>query len=666
MRTCVLFLVLLVNPAGKAQDLVDSVRALVLNAGNDSAKTMTYFVLAHNYYGMPAKALEIASDMTDFCEKIKNKKDKAFCLRKIGIVYHQLNFFDKSLEYTFRSAKLFDELNDRDGLGNCYNNIANSYKSKGELTNDNMLFDRAIEYHEKCIAIRNELNDSNNVKNSYNNLALVYMAKKEYDKAIEYLTIPYEFFKRIKTDPNGIDMTSTNLGDAWLRKAKAERKPEYFRKSLAYFTERLNSYREGAPAENYAVALQKVGDIYLETGQADRALDYLLRAHKMNTDLGDMLGLSSTALLLSSLYQVKGDYKLSNEYLNVHLNAKDSLLNQRNKSNADQLQAIYQASQKDKEIEKLNNDKKLKDAELNRQRTIIFSSVGGLLLILLLGFVLLSRYNLKKKANHQLSKAYEKIELKNRQITDSINYAKRIQSAILPPSETIEQKLNNFFIFYRPRDIVSGDFYWYSNHNGKLFFVVGDCTGHGVPGALMSMIGNTLLNEIINQKNISDPGTILEHLHAGVTAALRQQDTDKLSQDDGMDVTVCCIDENNPMVLKYATANHSLFVKNSTGLAEFKGDIYSIGGNFDNAAKKFSTHSITLEKGDFIVLSTDGYYDQFGGENNRKFLVSRFEKLLVNTDLSKENVAESFRLAIDDWKGEGRQTDDILVAGFSV
>ncbi|MBA3663168.1 MAG: SpoIIE family protein phosphatase [Bacteroidetes bacterium] len=477
--------------------------------------------------------------------------------------------------------------------------------------------------------------------------------------------IPYAYFKEMRTDANGIDMTTTNLGDAWLRKAKAEHKVEYFRKALSYFHERLKVYPDKT-AKNYAVALEKTGDIYSETGEPEKALVNLLKAYFMYKELGDLVGQSSSALLLSDLYEKKNDYKRSQEYLKLYSYAKDSLLNQRTKSNADQLQAIFQTSQKDKEIEKLNNDKKLKDAELNRQRTIIFSSVAGLLLILLSGFVLLSRYNLKKKANQQLGKAYEKIELKNRQITDSINYAKRIQSAILPPLNIIEQKLNHFFVFYQPKDIVSGDFYWYSNHQEKTFFVIGDCTGHGVPGALMSMIGNTLLNEIINQKNILDPGCVLDHLHRGVSLALRQQGQDQLSQDDGMDLTLCCIDEKKPGILQYATANHTIFIKSKNTLKELKGDIHSIGGNFDNVEKKFTTHTATLEKDDFVILSTDGYYDQFGGNNNRKFLISRFEKLVLSTDLSAKNATAEFKKAIEEWRGETRQTDDILVAGFSV
>ncbi|HSY61945.1 MAG TPA: SpoIIE family protein phosphatase, partial [Cytophaga sp.] len=345
---------------------------------------------------------------------------------------------------------------------------------------------------------------------------------------------------------------------------------------------------------------------------------------------------------------------------------KDSLINEKNSNSIEEMQVLYKSSQKDKEIDKLNSEKIVKDAELSRQRTIIFSTIGAVLSILVLVLVLWSRYNLKKRANQELGDAYKKIELKNQQITDSINYSKRIQSAILPPTELISQHLKNFFIYYSPKDIVSGDFYWFSEQNNRLYFIVVDCTGHGVPGALMSMIGNTLLNEIINQKKITEPGEILNQLNKGVKNSLRQSGSDMISQDDGMDVSVCCIDKKNPKVLHYACANHSIFVKTNNEVTELTGDIFSIGGDFGASIKTFENKTHPLEYGSFVVMSTDGYYDQFGGERDSKYLISRFEELILKSDLTGTTVAEEFDKVLLDWKGLQKQTDDILVAGFMI
>jgi len=180
------------------------------------------------------------------------------------------------------------------------------------------------------------------------------------------------------------------------------------------------------------------------------------------------------------------------------------------------------------------------------------------------------------------------------------------------------------------------------------------------------MIGNTLLNEIVNQKDIVEPGEILNQLNKGVKHALRQGGSDNISQDDGMDVSVVCIDKKNPSVLKYACANHSIFVKSNGKVTELTGDIYSIGGDFGKMEKTFENKTHKLEPNSFIVMSTDGFYDQFGGQKNSKFLISRFEELILTTDLEKNNAADAFDKALNAWTGEHRQTDDILVAGFRV
>lgn len=665
MKKILSFLLIILSAFAIAQT-EDSLRLRLKKSTSDSAKTITYYELANSLRNTPSKAMGVISEMVTYSEKIKQKKDKALCYRKIGVLYHHLHHFDKALEFYYLSAEIFDELGDKDGLAGCYNNIANAFQNKGDISKDKAMLMRAIEYHEKCMAIRRELNDTITIKNSYNNIALAYILLEDYDKAIEYLKDPYEYFTKIAHDPNGVDITTSNLGEAYLGKGLKTKKPEYLRKALAYFTDRLNSYSGHGPTENHAIILQRCGKIYFELGQWDRAKEATLAAHTMFTEMDNELGLSQTSYQLSELFAARNDHKTAIEYLHMHLQYKDSVTNRTSRVNAEQMQIMYESTKKDKEIETLNHDREIQNIEINRHRNFLITAIAIILLILLLAFVLLSRYNLKKKANTQLSKAYQHIEQKNKQITDSINYAKRIQTAILPPTELLQKEFKNFFVYYQPKDIVSGDFYWFHRHNGARYFIIGDCTGHGVPGALMSMIGNTLLNEIILQKNITDPGKILEQLHSGVISSLRQQGYDAGSQDDGMDVSVCVLRDSEPNVLHYATANHSIFVKSQNNVKELSGDIFSIGGGFDSGERKFESRSEVLNDASFVVLSSDGYYDQFGGEKNSKFLVSRFETLIKELDLNSTDTSLNFKNAIEEWKGEHKQTDDILVAGFAV
>ncbi|MGZ3930168.1 MAG: SpoIIE family protein phosphatase, partial [Bacteroidia bacterium] len=634
---------------------------------NDSLKSVAYISLTYAYKTEPTKILDIAAEMAAYAETITSKKMKALWLRKIGAVYHKQNLYDKALEYGLQSASIYEELNDKAGLASCFNNIGNAYAGKGTLTGDKILLDRSIEYHLKCMQIRKETGDTLLLRNSYNNIAIGYMEKKEIKKALEYLNIAYKEYSKSPRDENGLEMVTLNMADAYLELGKSEKNPDYFRKSLSLYESQLKKFGDERNPR-YTEALIRMGSIYIAMGDKAKALELLskgMEAAKRTDDKEAMLDASDP---LAELSEQSGDFKKASEYLHLFIALKDSMINESNSKNIEQMQALYQSGKKDREIERLNTDKAIQNEKLNRQRIAIFSTIGGLVLILVLGFVLLSRYNLKKKANRQLSDAYAKIELKNRQITDSINYARRIQNSILPPDQELKRHLSSFFVFYAPKDIVSGDFYWFSKTGGYLFFVVADCTGHGVPGALMSMIGNTLLNEIINQKKIFDPGEILFHLNKGVTTALHQQEK-LLTQDDGMDISICCISENDHTQLKYATANHSLFVKQKSGIRELTGDIFSIGGSIGGQItenhRQFETRGLTLDKGDFVVMSTDGYYDQFGGTHDSKFLVTKFEALILATDLERD-AASAFKQAFESWKGPQKQTDDILVAGFKI
>jgi len=648
-----------------AQHTQDSLREIIKTSENDSIKIMAYTGLCNSYINEPKKALEALSEMNGYCEKIKDERSKALGLRKVGAIYSYLNYYDRALEYTYKAADLFETVNDKNGLAFCYNNIGNFYNYKGEFTGDKRFQERSIEYHLKSIALRDTVKDTVALQMSFNNIGNSYMAFGDYGKALTYYLKSYTMAKRANAI-KPFEMISENMGNCYMRLGAKEMNAGYYKQALYYFTSVMKNYHGNNPSRTYANGFVSIGYIYSKIGNSSLGISYLQKGLAIAKDIDDKSAIKDAAEKLSEAYEKSGEYAKALELMHVYNANKDSLINEKNTSSTEEMQTLFQTSKKDKEIEKLNIEKRITDAEILRQRTIIFSTVGAVISILVLVLVLWSRFNLKKKANLQLSDAYKKIEIKNQQITDSINYSKRIQSAILPPIDLINSKLNNFFIYYASKDIVSGDFYWFSEHENKLFFIVVDCTGHGVPGALMSMIGNTLLNEIINQKNITLPGEILSHLNKGVKHALRQSGSDGISQDDGMDVSICCIDKSNKNTLLYACANHSIFVKSKNAIVELTGDIYSIGGDFGSTEKSFETKTHIIEPNSFIVMSTDGYYDQFGGNNDSKFLISRFEQLILETNLESKDVAAVLEKAHLSWRGLQKQTDDVLVAGFKV
>lgn len=266
--------------------------------------------------------------------------------------------------------------------------------------------------------------------------------------------------------------------------------------------------------------------------------------------------------------------------------------------------------------------------------------------------------------NSSLSAANEEIAEKTRNITSSINYAKRIQDALLPQLEVVKKGFPESFIFFRPRDIVSGDAYWYGEKDDYYIFACIDCTGHGVPGALMSMIGNTLLNQIINIRGIIDPGRALNQLHSGVRKALKQDIEDSRSRD-GMDLALIAYNHRSKELL-YSGANRPLLIIDpSGGWQEIKPTKFPIGGMQKEDERNYETHKFYVQNGTVIYLSTDGYADQFGGPANRKFMKKHLRQIFLDNFDKDMQVQESIlNKALTDWMGDHNQIDDILVTGF--
>lgn len=314
-------------------------------------------------------------------------------------------------------------------------------------------------------------------------------------------------------------------------------------------------------------------------------------------------------------------------------------------------------------IVELANAKKLialQKLQLDTQRKLLFLSVCCLVLLSAFLFIFFFHYKEKKSINVLLKE-------QNKKITDSINYAKRIQQSILVPENEIQKILPRSFIYYQPRDIVSGDFYWFSQVDNKIIIAAVDCTGHGVPGAFMSLIGNTLLNEIINEKGVTDPASILNLLHLNVLKALHQLEGEAQNQD-GMEMSLCVIDHSNKTI-EFAGAMTPVYVVNKGAVSVIQPDTRGIGG-INAATQKgekieFTTKQIPIEEHMCLYMFTDGYMDQFGGPNNKKFNAPMFKKMLLYFQvLDMEAQKSGMEEIMKNWRGDYRQIDDMLVIGI--
>jgi len=322
-------------------------------------------------------------------------------------------------------------------------------------------------------------------------------------------------------------------------------------------------------------------------------------------------------------------------------------------------------------------------AKIEQQQLILYLSIVFILLFAGLGYFIYRSYKIKKQANIALEQKNVLIEKQNIEITeqrdvareqrdriavqkkeimDSIIYARRIQKAILPNIEMIKESLQHFFILFKPRDIVSGDFYWESRVDDEIIVIAADCTGHGVPGAFMSMLGVTFLNEIVNSKKITQPGKILDLLRDKVIHSLNQKHDNPLR--DGMDISVVNYNFSTKQI-RFAGANNPLFLIHDGELSEIKADKMPIA-LYDKMVS-FSNKEVELHDGDCLYIFSDGYVDQFGGPKDKKFMKKRFKNLLLeNYQRPMEEQKELLEKAYNDWKGDGEQVDDVLVIGLMI
>ena len=283
-----------------------------------------------------------------------------------------------------------------------------------------------------------------------------------------------------------------------------------------------------------------------------------------------------------------------------------------------------------------------------------------LIIVYFLIYLLIKDYRTKKRISTQQN---EKIAFQSRKLIDSLNYASYIQNALLPSKNNMSKILPEHFVCYMPKDIVSGDFYWIKEIKGKVVVVVSDCTGHGIPGAFMSVLGISLLNELVHRNEVLDSRLALENLRRETINALTQNEKYELS--DGMDMAFCVFDFQL-MTLQYAGANNSIYLIRDKELIEYKATRNPIGLYLEESP--FKNHNIDLQKGDVIYLFTDGFVDQFGGENGKKFRIKRFRRLLLEIHAEpmvkqKETILRSFNR----WtRNKYEQVDDILIMGIRV
>jgi serine phosphatase RsbU (regulator of sigma subunit)/TPR repeat protein len=494
------------------------------------------------------------------------------------------------------------------------------------------------------------------------NLGVLYRNKKSYDTALFYLNRSLVEAERIHND-HWISVDLNSLGILY-------RDIKNYPKAIECF-ERSVKLKAGADnTMGVATSLGNLGNIYEKINNPEKAEEYYKKAYELGVGNDIRIVLESAANLYR-FYDSQGRQQKAYPYLKQAFEAKDSVFRFNIAAESAKLEAIYENQKKSKEIEigNFKNEELNKNLELkNRNQKILI--IGALLLLAFSGWALWS-YIGKRKANKELNQKNEEVhqqkllvEHHNKEILDSINYAQKIQQAILPKEVELKALFKDAFVLFKPKNIVSGDFYWLSEKGSYVFYATADCTGHGVPGGFMSMLASSLLNEIVNEGNIHEPSEILNLLRQRIIQALKQKG-EVGENKDGMDMTICRINKRENELVA-AGANNQVWIINNSELEIIKANKFPVGIS-SGELLPFTQKTISLVPGSVVYTFTDGYPDQFGGAKGKKFMYKQFQELL--TKLHHLPCSEQLSMLesnFNDWKGELEQVDDVCIIGIRI
>jgi len=605
-------------------------------------------------------------------EKINDEQGLAACYAFLGLCYSHLDNYLLGIDYIQKSIQIRERIKDKRGLANSYLTMYKVYYELGEI-------DKALESELKSLGICKELGDLQCITGRYTNIGQIYQKKGQYSEALDYHFRALNLSKKVRIK-NRVALIHENIARVYSLTNRIDI-------ALRHIDSSLLIRNELKDQEGIASTLLLLAGIQLDKGLTTIGIQNAQKAFEIAKKLKLRSMVKDAHLLLSKGFEQEKNTGKALFHFQQFTYLKDSLFNvdQSNELVRQELEFNFSRKQ---EIQRQQQQKK-EDAskqKSQKQRNII---LGGALILVLLSLLLIFsiyQYRLKNKSQQELEGANkvlntkntelevknniiesqsQTIQVKNQEITDSIHYARQIQLAILPTQADFTSHFVAAFVLFEPKDLISGDFFWITKIESKIIYATVDCTGHGVPGGFMSMLGMSMLNELVNEQKLLEPALILTRLREKVIAALRQKGEEG-EQKDGMDMTLCVVDTDQ-MTLTYAVANHVLYLlrnkDNESELMEFKGDRHPVG-IFSEKLMEFHQYEVPLLKGDRIFTFTDGYADQFGGPKGKKFKYLQLKELLLSTqNKSIEKQGEVITKRFESWKGDVEQIDDVCLIG---
>ena len=662
------------NQLGKALEYYNKSLTLKKETGDLEGASIILNDIAVTYYdsGRYEAAVENYEESFKISEELGNKKVSSLILDNIGQVYENTFQYEKAVNFYEQSLEISKDLNEKEDEALMYDKIANVYIEQNDL-------DKAMESYEKSLEIDKELDKEENVAATLNNMGSIYYDLGNYENAKQYYEQSLDVTRKIG-DQKQISIALNNIGNINYDWNKYRKAIDFYKQSIEI--KQGIDYKRGI-----AASLHNIGNAYKGMKEYNQAIEYYMQSNELADEINYPEVVARNNRAFSEVYSLLKDYKKAYEYQKLFADLKHTIQDDKNQifegiskeKEEDQrvliaalrrqiqkqkLLAEYESIRRQKEMEIKNLELENEKEKTKRQRFIIMAGLGGLIILIIFIVLIFRQYIQKKKANIELIAKNRVISYQKQQITDSIRYASRIQKAVLPPEEYITGIVPQHFILNIPRDIVSGDYYWTTQRANESIIAVADCTGHGVPGAFMSMLGIAFLNEIVNKSASTKSHEILGQLRNNIMGSLHQTGREDEAKD-GMDIALIIINLKSKM-LQYSGAHNPLFLIRGKKLREVKADKMPIGisARYD---KPFSNHQIQLQKDDMLYIFSDGYLDQFGGEQKKKFGYRRFRELLLEIHLKElREQKELLVKAFNNWKGKYDQIDDILVMGIRV
>ena len=656
-----------------------SLSLTIYQSGGDSlAMADSYFYLSSTCYENDNYPLahSYGEQAANLYLRLGEEQKRGYALAHLGRVENYMGNNALAMKYCTAAQRIFDAIKQE-------NEKAGLFKTMGSVNLDLRNYDKAKDFFLQSISLSQKYDNSTTLSDAYVGMGQALRATQEYDDALNYFNRSLALYQR-----GDSKMSSLGTSYAYYHIAKTYVLQGHNEEALSLLDEVLGTAEQYGDILLRARSLLELGKAYYNLKELDQSFTYLNEAAQQARGLKGTYAnviLQECYLNLAKYYNQVGNLEEALVNFRRYSLEQERMYQEQASRQVAEMQTVYEVDEKTSRIESLQQLSKIREFEDDQRKLVNYVLISGILFLFGLGLVFYSKYRLKIQANRKLEKQKASInqqrqkiekqrdeivlksqllEENSRDIKASIEYARRIQMSLLPARNELKHLFPESLIFFQPKDIVSGDFYWLHETEDTVILSVLDCTGHGVPGAFMTVLANTILNQLALENKMTSPNVVLTLMDTHIREALRQQDAEN-PNNDGLDMAVCFINRRT-LVMSYSGAQMPMYYFKQGELHQLNPDRYFIGGAY-YPEKCFANQTLPLRSGDAFYLASDGFQDQFGGPKDKKFMRRRFKEML--TVLQSQSVAQQHQQIehiFYEWKGNQVQTDDVLVVGVRV